>query len=171
MKFISYWYFFNFLHCEKKCPDIDPHKESTRVMVFPLAMVLTSIIFQVLVQLEILDLILQSWPYDYGNVHSKNFIAPTSILFIACYIFARKLVCSEHLRRNFLNKNNTQIQYDEEKLRIHFRLTETLIFYFVFIALFIGFGLFKTLLIALLPLAYLEYWIRNNQIKNTSKAC
>lgn len=171
MKIIHYLYFFNFINCEKKCPEIDPHNDSIRVMVFPLALLLSSCIFQVLVQFDVLNSILQNWPYDYGNVHSKNFIAPTSILFIVCYLIARKILQLGYLREKFFDKGKDLFQVDESNLKVHFVLIDILIFYFIFIGIFMAFGLFKTLLVALLPLACLEFWIRKKLLKTASNAC
>lgn len=171
MKLFNYWYYFNFIRCKERCPEIEPHDESIRVMIFPLTMVLASLIFQLSIQLDIFNSIIENWPYDYGNVHSKNFTTPTAILVIVCYVIARNFMRSEYINKKTFKKSSELFQNFESTLKFHYGAADILIFYFIFIAMLIGFGLFKTLFAALVPLAFLEYWIRKNILKSPEKAC
>ncbi|TKB53343.1 hypothetical protein [Ferrimonas aestuarii] len=167
MKLLTYYYFFIRKNVEANCPSENAYVSALKTISFPVSMVLTACVFQFIVSAGLLEVILDFWPYDYGRVHSKNFIAPTSILFLVIYMLTSKVL------KNYFINDETQRKleefYQSEGLiqREHRMIPECLTFFLILFAIFITFGVWLGVSAFLALLVTLELWIQSRFKSNT----
>lgn len=161
MKLLTYYYSFIRRHVAHDCPDINSYISALKTVSFPLSMVLGACIFQLIVQMNLLGVILAHWPYDYGNVHSKNFIAPSAILTILCYILTRFLLKAYFWNEQRQERMDTYFSKESLDLKVHRILPDSLTFFFILFALLIGFGVWSGVIVCLILLLALELWIQS----------
>lgn len=160
MKLLTYYYNFIRRHVAHDCPDINSYISALKTVSFPISLIMSSCVFQLIVQLDLLGFILERWPYDYGRIHSKNFIAPTSIMVILCYLITRFLLKSYFFDEQLQEKMDDYYCKDSIDLKVHRILPDALTFFIITFAILIGFGVWLAVIICLILLFALELWIR-----------
>lgn len=133
---------------------------------FPISMLLACFFFRVMVDSHLWEAIIKSWPYDYGDVHSKNLLAPLGVLAVVSYFLTGWLI------ERFLLSDETQKQlkldYDSKLSAQKFdgALSEGLTFFFVALAVLVAFGVWIGAIICFMLLLALELWVRSRIKQN-----
>lgn len=160
MKFLTYYYYFSRQNIKKNLPERNPHSEAIKTVSFPVAMVLACTIFRIMLETDIWKLVIEHWPYEYGNIHSKNFIAPTGVIPIVIYFFTGRLIKFYFCKVKIQQAIKFDYELGIEIKKIDEIIPEILTFSLVFLGIFIAVGFWWVSIIFLILLLILEGWIR-----------
>ena len=164
MKFIWFLYYSVFYDNQQNKYGGNSNKEGIKAIVLGFGPGVGILILGALHKIGLWQLLLDSWPYDYGRAHSKNFAAPTGVLGIAILIlvyFSAKKYFSNCKRLESINAcfNHTKGNLLALKLSL---LPYGMIFFNAFMGvMFVG-SFWIAFSLCCIAYGLAEWWTRTN---------
>lgn len=160
MKLLNYYYHFIRVLDGLHDPSKDEYLSALKTVTFPISMVLGTSVFTVLQLTGVRELIMDNWFYDYGRVHSKNFIAPTVFFAIASYFVTRVCLKKYFYRKEFQAVLDNYFGKEEPTQKVHRILPDALTLFLILFSIFLVVGFLPGIIFCLLVIACLEAWVR-----------
>lgn len=161
IRLISYFLHFSKESAESNFPNRDPIKYAVGNLYWLISYLIGTVTFIAIMELVGFNTIAQLWPYDFGELGSRNFLMPGVVFFLITLIICRWLV-----RRRYLNDVYFELAnelYGNESLNMKCHKIALNIIYVNCIAIFVTLILKVWVLTILLLSVFVfeEIWIRH----------
>lgn len=169
MKILLFLFHSTVYNSKKYTPKRDPDYQAR----FELNVILTILVGIILMSfmnlIELWPWLIANWPYEYGHIHSRNWIAPTGVLAIIVWFtissFLKKLFSREEIRHEMESHFNNKLgNAKAEKFGLA-------LLYFMFLNIILGVslvaGYWFLFSFCMLVWVGLELWVRKTFYWNT----